>query len=224
SLPRYVAELDAQAAAQHPPTVDGVTLASLHAAKGLEWDTVFLVGLTDGTLPNQQACDSAAAVEEERRPFYVGVTRARQRVVLSWALARSPGGRARRRSRFLQGLTAVERSPEAPAARGTRRTGGAHCRVCGTVVTATSEVKLGRCARCPADLDEELLGRLREWRSRRAGELRVPTYAVFTDATLQAIAEQRPTDDGSLVAVSGVGATKLARFGSEVLRVVRGEQ
>jgi DNA helicase-2/ATP-dependent DNA helicase PcrA len=44
---------------------------------------------------------------------------------------------------------------------------------------------------------------------------------VFTDATLVAIAEQRPTDDRALVAISGIGATKLERFGAEVLQVVR---
>ncbi|MGH3813599.1 MAG: ATP-dependent helicase, partial [Pseudonocardiaceae bacterium] len=50
-LGRLVAELDARADAAHPPAVQGVTLASLHSAKGLEWDAVFLVGLVDGTLP-----------------------------------------------------------------------------------------------------------------------------------------------------------------------------
>ncbi|MEO6205554.1 MAG: ATP-dependent helicase, partial [Mycobacteriales bacterium] len=88
TLPDFVAELEERAAAQHAPTVDGVTLASLHAAKGLEWDAVFLVGLVDGTLPLVHA-DTAAAVEEERRLLYVGVTRAREHLMLSWALARS---------------------------------------------------------------------------------------------------------------------------------------
>ena len=67
-----------RAEAQHPPTVEGVTLASLHAAKGLEWDAVFLVGLVDGTLPIQHADGDDAAIEEERRLLYVGVTRARE--------------------------------------------------------------------------------------------------------------------------------------------------
>ncbi|HEX5347216.1 MAG TPA: ATP-dependent helicase [Pseudonocardiaceae bacterium] len=103
-LGRLVAELDARADAAHPPAVQGVTLASLHSAKGLEWDAVFLVGLVDGTLPIQYAEGDQAALEEERRLLYVGVTRARRRLALSWALSRSERGRPRRRSRFLHGV------------------------------------------------------------------------------------------------------------------------
>ena len=84
SLTGLLQELTARAEARHPPTVQGVTLASLHAAKGLEWDAVFLVGLNDGTLPIQHVLGDAnsgaddVAVEEERRLLYVGVTRARE--------------------------------------------------------------------------------------------------------------------------------------------------
>ena len=100
-----MAELELRAEAQHPPTVEGVTLASLHAAKGLEWDAVFLVGLVEGTVPIQHADGDDAAIEEERRLLYVGVTRAREHLWMSWALARAAGGRRyRRRSRFLHGL------------------------------------------------------------------------------------------------------------------------
>ncbi|MBV8993718.1 MAG: ATP-dependent helicase [Pseudonocardiales bacterium] len=110
-LGRLVAELDARADAAHPPAVQGVTLASLHSAKGLEWDAVFLVGLADGTLPIQYADGDQAALEEERRLFYVGVTRARRRLALSWALSRSPGQRRpRQRSRFLRGLVPADRA------------------------------------------------------------------------------------------------------------------
>ncbi|MGH3916931.1 MAG: ATP-dependent helicase [Pseudonocardiaceae bacterium] len=104
-LRRFVAELDARADAAHPPAVQGITLASLHSAKGLEWDAVFLVGLVDGTLPIQYAQGDRAALEEERRLLYVGITRARRWLALSWALSRTAGGRrSRRRSRFLAGL------------------------------------------------------------------------------------------------------------------------
>jgi DNA helicase-2/ATP-dependent DNA helicase PcrA len=101
TLRDFVAELDARAEAQHAPPVDGVTLASLHAAKGLEWDAVFLVGLVDGTLPITHAT-TPAQVEEERRLLYVGITRARRHLALSWAAARAAGGRrSRKPSRFL---------------------------------------------------------------------------------------------------------------------------
>ena len=104
-----VAELDERAAAQHAPTVEGVTLASLHAAKGLEWDAVFLVGLSDGLLPTVQA-QTDAAVAEERRLLYVGITRAREHLQLSYSRARHPRARASRGvSRFLTDLWPDER-------------------------------------------------------------------------------------------------------------------
>jgi DNA helicase-2/ATP-dependent DNA helicase PcrA len=223
NLTGFVAELDQRAAAQHPPTVEGVTLASLHAAKGLEWDAVFLVGLADGTVPIQHADGDDAAIEEERRLFYVGVTRAREHLWLSWALARKPGGRrGRRRSRFLYGLV-PENHPAARVARAQSKPSGvkARCRVCGGPLVETMDVKLGRCGKCPSSVDEDLLERLRAWRIERSRELKVPAFVVFTDATLVAIAEQRPTDDGALVSISGIGASKLERFGAEVLGVVR---
>jgi DNA helicase II / ATP-dependent DNA helicase PcrA len=95
------AELAARSAIGHAPAMDGVTLASLHAAKGLEWDVVFLAGLTDGMLPIVYA-QTDEAVEEERRLLYVGITRARDLACLSWALARSADGRqSRKPSRFV---------------------------------------------------------------------------------------------------------------------------
>ncbi|HJP79971.1 MAG TPA: ATP-dependent DNA helicase UvrD2 [Pseudonocardiaceae bacterium] len=223
-LAQYVAELHQRAEAQHPPTVEGVTLASLHAAKGLEWDAVFLVGLVDGTVPILHADNDEAAVEEERRLLYVGVTRARQHLWLSWALARAGGRRYRRRSRFLYGLVPEDH----PAARMTARNRPVvnepakqpRCRVCGELLVGTLPVKLGRCADCPSDIDENLLARLKSWRSDQARALKVPVYVVFTDATLVAIAEQRPIDQAGLVSISGIGATKLNKFGAAVLSLV----
>ena len=116
-LRALVAELRQRADARHPPVVQGVTLASLHAAKGLEWDAVFLVGLADGTLPISHALahgPDSEPVEEERRLLYVGITRARIHLALSWALARTPGGRqSRRPSRFLNGI-----APQSPSRHG----------------------------------------------------------------------------------------------------------
>ena len=222
-LARFAAELVTRAEASHPPTVQGVTLASLHAAKGLEWDVVFLVGLVDGTLPIQHADGDDSKVEEERRLLYVGVTRARRNLTVSWALARAAGGRRhRRRSRFLYGLI-----PDThPAARVPNGRGGAkpRCRVCGSPLVGVEAMKLRRCSDCPSNVDLELLDRLKAWRSSTAKEQQVPAYVVFTDATLTAIAEQRPADNAALVEIPGIGARKLDRYGPDVLALIAAEE
>ena len=222
-LRELVAELEERAAAQHAPTVDGVTLSSLHAAKGLEWDAVFLVGLVDGTVPLVHA-DTPAQVEEERRLLYVGVTRAREHLSLSWALSRSPGGRASRRpTRFLDGMLqgVSTRAAAGPAPRPARRAAAAAtCRICGAGLVAAVDRKLGRCADCPSDRDDALYDALRDWRAGRAKELGQPAYCVFTDATLAAIAEQRPGSVAALVTIPGIGQSKLDKFGEDVLGLV----
>jgi DNA helicase-2/ATP-dependent DNA helicase PcrA len=219
-LRRFAAELDTRADAAHPPTVQGVTLASLHAAKGLEWDVVFLVGLVDGTVPIQHADGDEHAIEEERRLLYVGITRARRQVLLSWALARQPGGaRRRRRSRFLYGLV-PDHHPASRIALGERGGAKPRCRVCGSPLIGVDALKLRRCGDCPSDVDTELLDRLRSWRSDEARDQQVPAYVVFTDATLTAIAEQRPADRAALVGIPGIGARKLDRYGAAVLALV----
>ena len=107
TLTDFSAELTERAELGHAPAVDGVTLASMHAAKGLEWDAVLLPGLVEGLMPIVHA-RTADAIEEERRLLYVAVTRAREHLYLSWSPARTPGassgrtrGASRPRSRFL---------------------------------------------------------------------------------------------------------------------------
>src|SRR6201991_4159849 len=113
SAAEFVADLDRRAAEQHAPAAGGVTLATLHAAKGLEWDAVFLARMQDGTMPLVHATTDPE-IEEERRLLYVGMTRAREHLVVSWAAARNPGGRAGRQpSRFLRPLLPDEASSAA---------------------------------------------------------------------------------------------------------------
>jgi DNA helicase-2/ATP-dependent DNA helicase PcrA len=224
SVADLVAELDRRAADQHAPAADGVTVATLHAAKGLEWDAVFLAGLVDGTVPYSASLDSPASVEEERRLLYVGMTRARHDLVLSWALARNPGGRATRRpSRFLDGLRPEVPSDTARAARtarGARSKAKSVCRVCRAPLDSVPERRIGRHEGCEAPYDEALFERLRQWRAETAKADSVPAYVVFTDLTLQAIAEVRPGSAEALLSINGIGASKREKYGDAVLALV----
>lgn len=221
SLAEFAEELARRQAMQHAPTVEGVTLASLHASKGLEWDAVFLVGLVDGVLPTSYA-RTPDAIEEERRLLYVGITRAREVLTLSYGLARTPGGRQRRPSRFLptSAHTSAGSTRERAATR--RRLVVASCRVCGTTLTDAAERKLGRCVTCPSTMDDDLFNRLKEWRLGVARAQGVPPYAVFTDATLTALAERAPTSREQLVDIAGIGPRKLMLYGDAVLALVAG--
>ncbi len=213
----FVDDLDRRAAEQHAPVAGGVTLATLHAAKGLEWDAVFVVGVCEGTLPITYA-DTPTAVEEERRLLYVGITRARRSLAVSWARARNPGGRATRKpSRFLDPLLPDSARVEP---QGVRSRKVVSCRECGKPLATSAEKKRGRCSACPASYDEELFEQLRTWRSGQAAEESVPAYVVFTDATLQLIAEHKPRSADALLRINGIGRTKLDRYGDAVLGLV----
>ncbi|MFE0251942.1 ATP-dependent DNA helicase UvrD2 [Streptomyces sp. NPDC059010] len=242
TLADLVAELDERANAQHAPTVQGVTLASLHSAKGLEWDVVFLVGVAEGMMPITYA-KTDEQIEEERRLLYVGVTRARRHLHVSWALTRAPGGRPNRRpSRFLDGLrpgsTATVGRPAAGGSGGVERgftsrpdavprraqRTPARCRVCGRTLTDAGEMKLMRCEDCPSDMDEGLYERLREWRGVQARLSGQPDFCIFTDRTLMAIAEAEPTSPVELSRISGVLKRKLDRYGADVLAICAGQE
>ena len=218
SLGDFVDDLDRRAAEQHAPVAAGVTIATLHTAKGLEWDAVFLCGVVEGTLPITYAMDSPEAVEEERRLLYVGLTRARRELALSWALARNPGGRGSRRpSRFLDGLRPAAGSDRSRETRSGRSKTKSACRVCGAVLGSVVERKIGRCEGCPSAYDEQLFERLRAWRMETAKAESVPAYVVFTDLTLQAIAEVQPSSVQQLLAINGIGRAKQEKYGDAVL-------
>jgi DNA helicase-2/ATP-dependent DNA helicase PcrA len=172
----------------------GVQLLTYHRAKGLEFDAVFLPRLEEKELPFVYA-KTPEAVEEERRLFYVGITRARRYLSVSWAGER-PGERRRRcsPSPFLAEI----------------RPGAA---------VAPPRVRQERTA--APEAGGPLFEALKAWRRDRARDGAVPAYVVFADRTLAEIARVRPAGPAELLGVHGVGPSKVARYGEEVLALVR---
>ena len=199
-LTAIAAELQDRVTAGADRTADSVTLMSMHRAKGTEFDAVFLVGLEDGMMPISHA-KTDEEVDEERRLLYVGVTRARRWLWLTWAKER-PNRRgsmsSRRPSRFLYGL-----GPGAPVAGTSSR-------------RRTAEEPL------PDDVDEMLLARLREWRRERSADDGVPAFVVFNDATMIELAARRPGDRKALLRVKGFGPKKADQYGPDVLAMIAG--
>ncbi len=204
--------LERRAESERANDAHGVELLTLHRAKGLEWEAVFIPMLEEGSLPVGQAAADEAALAEERRLLYVGITRARRHLVLSWAQERpSATGKPQQRSpsRFLRGLGL--------GAEGARR--GAP----GSLTQSASVGNLdgGRApsaarARLGAD-DAVLFDALKAWRLERARADQVSPFIVAFDTVIAQIAERRPRTSAQLLAIPGIGPGKVERYGEEIL-------
>jgi DNA helicase II / ATP-dependent DNA helicase PcrA len=200
-MAEFLEEMGRRAAQEAEGTGGGVNLLTYHRAKGLEFDAVLLPAVEEGVLPIRQA-STPAEVAEERRLLYVGLTRARVHLWLSWAARRAgPSGReqSRKPSRFLDDLVppgAGRVRPRAVAS-GMTRTGRASVRA-----------------------DGPLAEQLRAWRRKRAEADGVPAYVVFNDRTLAALTERQPRSRGELLAIEGIGPSKLDRYGEELLALL----
>ena len=155
----------------------GVNLLTYHRAKGLEFEAVFLPRLLEGELPFKRS-KTAEAIAEERRLLYVGITRAKTHLTLSYPPHGTP-------SQFLAELDATPRSPAGSLEKGS-----------------------------------DAFKALRSWRAQRARADNVPAYVVFHDSTLEEIARSHPRSPRQLAAISGIGPTKLERYGAEVIMVL----
>jgi ATP-dependent DNA helicase UvrD/PcrA len=197
----FLEEMGRRAAQEAEGTGGGVNLLTYHRAKGLEFDAVLLPAVEEGLLPIRQA-STPAEVAEERRLLYVGLTRARVHLWLSWAARRAgASGReqSRKPSRFLDDLVPAGAGRVRPRA------------------VASGMTRPGRAS---VRADGPLADQLRAWRRKRAEADGVPAYVVFNDRTLAALSERQPRSRGELLAVEGIGPSKLDKYGDELLALL----
>ena len=212
----FVADLAEREVSQAAPATQGVTLSTLHAAKGLEWDKVFVVGVSEGLIPISLA-QGEDAIEEEKRLLYVGMTRARDRLCVSYSRSRHGGNGKRKASRFLKDLWPRDDKSRTRVGRGGALEGG------------RSKKNAARAAR--ADFEEnnspeviELFERLRAWRKAEAEARLIPAFTVLTDKTLRDVAIAQPKTLVQLRVIKGIGEVKIDYFGPQILAIIRGEE
>lgn len=187
-----------------PDDRDAVCVSTMHAAKGLEWPVVHVAGLEEGLVPVAGA-ERGAALDEERRLLYVALTRARRRLHLSWARERDHAGRPteRRPCRWLSALDGV--GGGAGATEGPRNPGARPA---------------GQRPPTMADPPDPLVVALRTWRDQAAHAARVEPTAVLSDRDVAAIAANRPATVAELGIITGLGASRLDRFGPQLVDLI----
>jgi DNA helicase II / ATP-dependent DNA helicase PcrA len=190
---------------------DAVTIATFHAAKGLEWPLVHLAGLEDGLVPITHARTPGRRAEEARL-LYVAMTRAADELRCTWAAERMVGGKPteRRLTPWLKGLADDQRRVPDATATGPApdwRTRLADQRA--LLAAATPPVS-------------PRLAALQAWRDDQARAARVEPAALLDDRLLEMIAEARPVTHDQLVAVPGMGPLLAARVGDGLLAALAG--
>ncbi len=192
---------------------DAVELATFHGAKGLEWPIVHLAGLEQGFVPISYA-KTAEQIAEEQRLLYVGITRAELELHLSWAAERTFGTRSAKRQpsphlgRLQSAVDLLQRG---------------HRPLDWRAEVARSRGALPPKSRPNRTLapDDPTFDALHTWRRNRARAADVPPFVLFTDQTLRALADRRPSTRSQLAATPGIGPAKLERYGDELLEVLR---
>lgn len=202
-LGEFVAELFERAEAKNAPTSHAVTLCSLHAAKGLEWEHVFLVGMSEGLMPISLA-KRQEQVAEERRLLYVGITRAKMNLSISYATNARAGKAGRSVSRFLMDLWPREEKAVSLRTSYRRR-------------KKEEEERFSQ----EHPEDQELFDTLVRWRKSVAQAQDKKAFTIFVDATLRQISIEKPTTLSALGRIKGVGSTKLASWGEAVIGIVQ---
>lgn len=139
--------------------------------------------------------ETPAAVAEEKRLLYVGLTRAKDRLFLSWSMSKAGGLKTPRRcSRFLADLWPKPLDAKEP---------------------------LGQASNVIGDYDEDLYGKLLQWRKVKGERIGKPNFTVLGENTLQHVAQVKPTRIADLRMIRGFSATKVVAYGDEVVALVK---
>lgn len=206
---------------------DAVELATFHAAKGLEWPTVYLAGLEKGLVPIHYA-DTPEAVAEETRLFYVALTRAETNLTMSWCEKRSFGSRSqsREQSPFLETIVIAlemlrERTRPADLAASVEAVAAQRARLRAN----DGGVRPTRSRRGAAldDLSADqraAFDALKGWRRDQARLVSAPAFTIFNDKTLIELVTAAPSNRKQLLQVNGVGPVKVERYGDELLSIL----
>jgi len=185
---------------------DAVEISTFHRSKGLEWPVVHVAGLEQGLVPIAHAKDSNA-VAEERRLLYVALTRAKDRILCSWANNRHFSGNKRTRdpSPWLFNIERAIQNLEKPL----------------TQKEQITKVKSARRKKTKNHLPEtQQVRELKEWRLSVSRAADVPAFVIFNDETLLNLLEVKPTNLDELLKIKGIGPVKAERYGKEILDLV----
>jgi DNA helicase-2/ATP-dependent DNA helicase PcrA len=207
--------------AQDHPTAATVMVTTMHAAKGLEWQHVFVPSVNEGVLPFIQNA-KPHEIDEERRLLYVAITRASAAAYVSSTQQRFT--QPALPSRFLAelGQTAIAVAPvarvvkpEKPEVLTVMR-----CSNCGAGLLEPVEQATLTCKKCPDKRSAELSAALREWRDETAAQLDHIPWLLLSDVTIDALSALKPEDFESLAQVSGMREHKVQQFGAEILTLI----
>ena len=184
--------------------VDGVDLATFHAAKGLEWPSVVIAGVEKGLVPIRP--DDP----EERRLLYVAISRAQRHLHLTWSKSRRVGQSLQNRepSPWLDLIVTSDQVPSASA------------KEVSVSYLAKARQELAGNFNTDADLRDR---RLRNWIEETARARRIEPSALLPDYLISEVAEKFPTTLSELASVTGLGENRLNRVGPEILEVIAGE-
>ena len=186
-------------------TGDAVTLATIHAIKGLEAETVFVIGCSPNNFPcigtehpviEMVKIDEYDKEEEEKRVFYVALSRAKNNLILTYSTKNHTSYISSKMKGMIDGIALNKKDNKNDYK---------------TINTKSNTTQ-----------SSGLMERLKSWRKEMSQQLSVPAYIVFNDSTLIDLCNKKPMNEADLEDVNGFGPTKIGRYGEEILNIING--